>query len=324
MAEASDGSLGAAGRLEFGYRPDADTVTTIGYRLDPMRRYDATSFSGRDKGSLTFGTSRKVSEQWSYTGESIYSAFGSRPSLTSGYGVTYTPNQRWSYDGMITHGESQDDNGTTLERRGLSIGLRYNHDELVAADLRAEWRDEKSDRPGNALDRETWLLSGIYENQTSEDWRFVSSLDMVISESDQSSFRDGRYIEARLGYAWRPVSNDRINALFSYTYLEDLPGADQVNIDGNLDGPEQRSHILNSAISWKADPQWTLGAKYGFRLRESADRGTNVFTSSEAHLLVVRADYHVVHNWDIMGELRGLWTPSSNTQETSVLISTQN
>ena len=44
-----------------------------------------------------------------------------------------------------------------------------------------------------------------------------------------SDIRDGRYIEARLGAAYRPVDNERVNALFSYTYLEDLPGQDQVD-----------------------------------------------------------------------------------------------
>ncbi|MBJ2151579.1 hypothetical protein [Paracoccus sp. IB05] len=320
LAEASGGSLGGAGRLEFGYRPNDNTTTTIGYRLDPLRRYDTGSFSGRDKGSLVFGATSKVNDRWSYLSETTYSAFGTRPSLTSGYGVSYTPSERWIYDGTLQFGESREEDGSTLERRGLSLGLRYNEADAISAGLRGEWRRETSDRPGNALDRDTWLISGFYETKVSEDWRFVSSVDAVISDSDQSSFRDGRYVEARIGYAWRPVENDRINALFSYTYLHDLPGADQVNIDGNVDGPRQKSHILNAAVSWKADPVWTLAAKYGYRMREAADRGSNDFTRSEAHLAVLRADYHIVHNWDVMAEVRGLWTPGSNTTEKAALL----
>ena len=320
LAEASDGSLGGAGRVEFGYRPNDATTTTIGYRLDPLRRFDANDFSGRDRGSLVFGTSSRVNDRWSYLSESTYSALGTRPSLTSGYGVTYTPSERWKYDGTLQFGESREEDGTRLERRGFSLGLRYTEADLVSAGLRGEWTNENSNRPGNALDRDTWLVSGFYETKVSEDWRFVSSLDAVISDSDQSSFRDGRYVEARIGYAWRPVENDRINALFSYTYLHDLPGADQVNIDGNVDGPRQKSHIVNAAISWKADPVWTLGAKYGYRLREAADRGSNDFTRSEAHLAVLRADFHIVHNWDVMAEIRGLWAPGSNITEKAALL----
>ncbi|WP_283180048.1 hypothetical protein [Gemmobacter sp. 24YEA27] len=319
-AELSDGSLGGAGRLEFGYRPNDNTTTTIGYRLDPLRRFDASDFSGRDKGSLVFGSSSQVNDNWAYTTESNYSAFGTRPALTSGYGVTYTPDQRWRYDGMIQYGEGRETDGSSLKREGLSLGVRYSEAEVMSAGLRGEWRRERSDRPGNELDRDTWLISGFYETKVSQDWRFVSSVDAVISESDQSSFRDGRYIETRLGYAWRPVENDELNALVSYTYLYDLPGADQVNIDGDVNGPKQKSHILNAAISWQVDPLWTLGGKYGYRLRDSAGRGTSDFTSSEAHLAVLRVDYHVVHNWDVMAEVRSLYAPRSDTTETGALL----
>lgn len=320
LAEVSDGNLGAAGRLELGYEPDAESRVTLGYQLDPMRRFDASDFSGRDRGSVVFGVDRRISDRWSYTGETSYSAFGTRPALTSGYGVSYTPTDSWRYDAMLQFGESREADGSRLERRGLSLGVRHNQGEDVSAGLRGEWLRENSDRPGNALDRDTWQLSGFYETKVNSDWRFVSSLDAVISESDQSSFRDGRYVEARLGYAWRPEGNDHINALLSYTYLYDLPGPHQVNIDGDVNGPRQKSHIINAAINWQANPVWTLGAKYGYRLREAAPRGTDSFTRSEAHLGVLRADYHVVHNWDVMGELRVLHTPTTSTTESAALL----
>lgn len=320
IAEVSGGSLGAAGRLELGHEPDADSRVTLGYQLDPMRRFDTSNFSGRDRGSLVFGMDRRINTRWSYTGETSYSAFGTRPALTSGYGVSYTPADSWRYDAMLQFGESRETDGSRLERRGLSLGVRHNQGEDVSAGLRGEWLREDSDRPGNALDRDTWQLSGFYETKVDPDWRFVSSLDAVISDSDQSSFRNGRYIETRLGYAWRPESNDHINALLSYTYLHDLPGPDQVNFDGDVNGPRQKSHIINAAINWQANPVWTLGAKYGYRLRESAPRGTDSFTRSEAHLGVLRADYHIVHNWDVMGEVRLLRTPTTRTTETAALL----
>ena len=320
LAEISDGSLGAAGRMELGYQRDSDTRVFLGYSLDPMRRFDASDFSGRDRGNLVFGLDSRINDRWSYTTESNYSAFGTRPSLTSGYGVTYTPDQNWRYDATLQFGDSRESDGTTLRRRGLSASLRYAEGEDVVAGLRGEWLRMRSDRPANELDRDTWLAAGFYETKVSPDWRFISSLDTVISNSDQSSFRDGRYIEARLGYAWRPESNDHINALLSYTYLYDMPGPDQVNIDGDINGPRQKSHIINAAVNWQASPVWTLGAKYGFRMRESADRGSSDFTRSEAHLGILRADFHVVHNWDVMAEARILRTPSSNTTERSALL----
>ncbi|MGN0933645.1 hypothetical protein, partial [Falsigemmobacter intermedius] len=320
LVEGSDGSLGAAGRVELGFRPNDRSRMTLGYELDPMRRYDSVAFRGRDRGNLVFGLTSEMNERWSYVTEARYSALGSRPSLAAGYGLTYTPSEAWKFDALIQEGETREEGGFTLKRRGLSLGAKHQQGEEINAGLRAEWHRERSNLPDNRFTRNTWLVSGNYDVKISEDWRFVSALDSQLSKSDQSSFRDGRYIEARLGYAWRPAASDHLNGLISYTYLQDLPGADQVNIDGEVEGPRQKSHILNAAISWKADPLWTLGAKYGYRLRRSADRGTDTYVRSEAHLAVLRADFHVIHNWDVMGEVRGLWTPASGRTETTALL----
>jgi len=42
--------------------------------------------------------------------------------------------------------------------------------------------------------------------------------------------------------------------------------------------------------------------------------------TSQAHLGVLRADYHIVHNWDVMGEVRALHTPASKATEFSTLV----
>ena len=132
--------------------------------------------------------------------------------------------------------------------------------------------------------------------------------------------RDSRYVELQLGYAYRPVQNDRLNALVSYTYLYDMPGADQVNVDGDADGPKQRSHILNLGLSYDLNQQFTLGAKYGFRYREEAPRDSDAFVSSIAHLGILRLDYHVVHNWDIMAEGRAILYPKADTSDFGALL----
>ncbi|WP_051697254.1 TonB-dependent receptor [Thioclava indica] len=320
LTEVSGGNLGAASRVEMGYQPTDGTRYNFGYQLDPLRKYDTTDFRGHDNGRFILGATSRVNDRWTYTAENTYSAFGTRPSLTSGYGVNYTPDENWRYEMGLQFGQGVQDDGSTLERTGLSLGFRYSEGKDLSAGLRGEIQIQSSDDPDSDLNRDTYLLSGFYEEKTSQDWRFVSSLDAVVSNSDQTSYRDGRYVEGRLGYAYRPADNDRVNALFSYTFLYDMPGADQVNIDGDTDGPRQRSHILNAAVNYEVSRQWTLGAKYGLRWREQAPRDSDVFVRSIAHLAVLRADYHVVHNWDLMGEMRALFYPEVNTKEYSALI----
>jgi hypothetical protein len=140
----------------------------------------------------------------------------------------------------------------------------------------------------------------------SDDWRLVANVDALYSESDESSFRDGEYLEASVGYAYRPVMNERLNLLARYTYLRDLPGEDQVTADGSTEGPLQISHVVSIDGDYDLTPKLTLGAKYGFRTSQVADRGTEDFADSTAHLGILRLDWHVVHKWDVMGEVRGL------------------
>ncbi|MEO0909211.1 MAG: TonB-dependent receptor, partial [Pseudomonadota bacterium] len=141
-------------------------------------------------------------------------------------------------------------------------------------------------------------------------WRFIASFDAVISESDQTTILDGDFIEGSVGYAYRPVDNDRLNALFRYTYLEDLPGSQQVNVQNQILGPRQRSHILEADFIYDVTERISVGGKYGFRIGElETVRGSNSFVDSSAHLAIARADIHIVNKWDLLLEARALWLP---------------
>jgi hypothetical protein len=318
--EISAGDQGPAGLAQLVWNPRPGTTYSLGYRLDPTRAAESSTMSGKDRGSIIVGASSQINDQWRYTAENTYSAFGSEPAMTNTYGVTYTPSETLAYDAGFIFGSATESDGTDVERTGVSLGMRYTNGDAMSAGLRGEYRIEDSNNPVRVQDRNTLLVAGYFDRRVSDNWRLVGNLDAVISRSDEDSIRDGRYVEAKLGYAYRPVDSDRLNALFSYTYLYDIPGADQVNVDGDVNGPKQRSHILNAAMSYDLNQQFTLGAKYGYRWREEADRSTSDFVGSAAHLGILRMDYHVVHNWDIMAEGRAMAFPEAETTEFGALL----
>ena len=81
-------------------------------------------------------------------------------------------------------------------------------------------------------------------------------------------------------------------------------------------GPLTRAHILSVDGIYDVNRYLSIGAKYGFRISESAARDDrDNFTDSSAHLGVLRADFHVVRNWDAMLEGRVLYTPSADTAD---------
>ena len=141
------------------------------------------------------------------------------------------------------------------------------------------------------------------------------------SNSNQSSIRDGDYVEASLGAAYRPIDNDRFNGLFKYVFLYDLPGPDQVGaVTGTTYAPLQRSHILSADGTYDVNQYLSIGAKYGFRIGQTAPRDDrDNWTDSQAHLGIIRADFHVVRNWDILGEGRVLYSPTAGTTDWGAL-----
>ena len=316
--EVSYGTSGWGGLAALTYDPTVDDHYYVGYQLDPDRAGFGSSLHGTDMGGIVAGAKRRHSEELSTYVENNYDMFGRRRAQTTTYGVIYTPDAQWTTNGGFEYGDIQDPDGDELTRTAVSLTLGYKNEETVSWKVRGEARFEDSDN--NALDRDTYLASANFSYKQSEDWRFIANLDAVISNNNQSSFLDGDYIEGSLGYAYRPIDNDRLNALFKYTYLYDLPGPDQITVNNGVLGPAQRSHVLSADFIYDLSDRWSIGAKYGFRIGEvSDDRTAANFTRSSAHLGVLRADYHLVKNWDIFLEARALKATEIETVDFGLL-----
>lgn len=317
-AEYSDGSLGEGGAARVTYAPTADSEVYLGYTLDPTRSEDMRELIGRDDGVIVAGTRYRYSDRFSTFAENRWDLYGTRRSLAESYGVTYTPGERWTITGGMEIGTVRDSIGGDFERRAVSLGLGYSDNDLVRGRARLEYRTEEGE--GLTRDRDTWALALGYEYKVNDDWRLLFNLDSLFSDSAEDSYRDGEYLEFGMGYAYRPVLNDRLNMLLKYTYLHDLPGEDQVTASGSEDGPMQKSHVFSVDANYDLTPKLTIGGKYGYRRSKVADRGTEDFVTSSADLAILRLDWHVVHMWDILAEGRILRTRELKIDETGALL----
>ena len=272
---------------------------------------------GRDDGVIVAGTRYRYSDRFSTFAENRWDLYGSRRSLAESYGVTYTPGERWTITGGMEIGTVRDDSGD-FERKAVSLGLGYSDNDLVRGRARLEYRTEEGE--GLTRDRDTWAVALGYEYKVNDDWRLLFNLDSLFSDSAKDSYRDGEYLEFGLGYAYRPVLNDRLNMLLKYSYLHDLPGEDQVTASGSDKGPMQKSHVFSVDANYDVTPKLTIGGKYGYRRSKVADRGTEDFTTSSAELAILRLDWHVVHMWDILAEGRIMRTRELKINETGALL----
>ena len=78
------------------------------------------------------------------------------------------------------------------------------------------------------------------------------------------------------------------------------------------------SAATSSALdaSYDVTEMLTLGGKYGVRIGEIQQRsGEDGWESSSAQIAIIRADLHVVRNWDVLVEGRSLWENTADSAQ---------
>ena len=99
-----------------------------------------------------------------------------------------------------------------------------------------------------------------------------------------------------IGYAYRPVNNDRLNALAKYTYFFNVPTTDQVTLQDTAAEFIQKSHVAAVDVS-AIELDLTVGGKYAYRLGEvSLDRVNRDFFDIGA-TRIVRTDWRFREGW---------------------------
>ncbi|UUP18962.1 hypothetical protein NTH_03448 [Nitratireductor thuwali] len=325
--EVSYGTRGLGGLAAITYDPTVEDHYYIGYRLDPDRAFDISrsdALYGVDRGAIVGGLRRRLNEVTSAYSETNYDLFGRKRSLAQTYGVVYTPDPLWTVDAGFEAGQVKDDSidsltgleRTDFDRYSGSLAVAYKDDDLgLSARIRGEARFERSE--DDSRNRNTYVLATGGTWSHDESGRVLANVDAVLSESDEGIVNDGDYVEASMGYAYRPAYHDRLNALLRYTFLYDLPGNDQISsMTGSSGGPLQRSHIVSADLTYDLLPWLSVGGKYGARFGEVRYRmsgsggGFGEWEDSAAHLGIVRADLHIVKNWDALVEGRAFYTPT--------------
>lgn len=319
-AEVSYGDGGMGGRALLSYQPVAANRYYIGYALDPGNYVANDLLSGNqidDLGGIVAGVKHGFSERLSVYAEDKYNFWSDQPSLTQVYGVTYTPTPEWKLGGAVESGRVWGDTAdlgfddSNIDRNAVSATAVYNPSDKMTASVKGEVRfDDGGAADGG--DQTAYYLAARLSNALNENWRFLASLDAVVSDATDSSI-GGNYVEASAGYAYRPVLNDRLNALAKYVYVYDVPGPDQVNIDGEIGGPSQQSHILSVDATYDLTQMVSIGGKYGLRIGEWKPEDGDGWENSTAQLGVIRADLHVVSKWDVLIEGRCLWETASDS-----------
>jgi len=315
-----DGGLGANAQATFKRSDNSEYY--LGYALSADRTdtgFATQSQSLANQGVLTFGAKTRFNDSLSVYGEERFGYGQNQTSLTHVYGLTFNPSEIWSFGANVENGQIEDNVNGTFDRTAVSLSVGRATDAMrLASNLEARFEDGV--QAGTRRDRTTWLMRNTASFDAGENWEMLGRFNFAISDSDQSDFLDADFIEGVVGAAYRPVNNDRLNALLKYTYFEDLSPSQQISAGGTQALARQKSQIFSVDAIYDVSEKLSIGGKYGFRSGEVAlSRTSDDFVTSDAHLGVVRLDYHVVKKWDLLLEGRVLSSSLADDQKFGAL-----
>jgi hypothetical protein len=272
------------------------------------------------RGKMASGFRTRYSDSASVYLEEIYTHGDVSTGLMHSSGVELAATDRLNFSVNVDYGILKDrQTDAELKKKALGLSAGYGFDNLKIFSA-LEYRVDDTEQPDASFSkRTTWLLKNSLKYQLSPDWRLIGKFDYAHSESSLGQDFDSDYTEAVVGYAYRPVEHDRLNALLKYTYFYNVPSAEQSA--GTDTSVIQRSHIGSVDVIYDLTSRWTVGGKYAYRHGEvSQDRENPEFFDSRAHLYVLRADWHFINRWDALAELRKLDLPDAEDSRSGVLV----
>ncbi|HMS20074.1 hypothetical protein [uncultured Sphingorhabdus sp.] len=295
-----EGGLGADAQLSRRYGNGSEAY--IGYSLLADRTDTGLEpvnlFTRSNRGTFTVGARHRFNSALSIYGENRIGHGGTAPSTMRSFGAKFDPNEKLSFSASFENGKVDDATTGIFRRTAGTFGFGYSTKD-VQFGSNVEARFER----GVGRDQTVWLFRNTASVQVDPDWRALGRLNVAVAEDNGSSLRAADYIEGVVGFAYRPVLNDRLNILARANYFHDLGPVGQITSGGETNSPKQRSMIGVIDINYDLTDSLTLGGKYGYRQgKVSLDRTSDQFVSSNTHLGVLRLDWRPVKQWDAVVE----------------------
>ena len=317
-AEASDGDLGAGGRLGTSFLVSERTNLYLNYALEDERTDNGMHVR---RGSLVSGMKRRLTDTSSVYVEERYQYSNALTGLTHATGINFVAQEHWNLGASAEFGTLRDyHTGAETERKAAGLRLGYG-EERMQFSTAIEYRQDDAEQPDTTVtERTQWIFRNNFKLVLTPDWRVLGKLNHSVSDSSLGEFYDGGYTEFVFGYAYRPVRNDRWSALAKYTFFYNIPTTDQVTMTNTPVEFLQRSHIAAFDLTYDVTADWSIGGKLAYRLGQvSLDRVQREFFDNTAKLAVLRVDWRFRKGWESLAEARMLDLPDVRQRKIGAL-----
>ncbi|MGQ5525476.1 Ig-like domain-containing protein [Chitinimonas sp. PSY-7] len=199
--------------------------------------------------------------------------------------------------------------GVQQEAAAVSTGLDYAVSPLWKASAKLEWRrvfDNKQVIGDQSQNQ--WLNTLAFARKLNRDWTLLARNYLLWTLNNDNAtgtakMGNAKQDRAQVGFAWRPVDNNRVNGLARYEYKM-VKDDSQPQANNGAGGDHYNAHIVSGHMDYHPSrPWWFTGRLAG---KQTTDDTLNASQKTyRAWLGSLRGVYDLTENWDI-GLMAGL------------------
>lgn len=184
---------------------------------------------------------------------------------------------------MVTNVERL--SATTGDANAAGVGLEYTASELWKGSGRVEWREDANNT--------NWLMTLGVARKMDRNWTLLARDYLSLVSARTAAGADSRQNRFQVGFAYRPVDNNKFDALGLYERKSDTSGTGAAATDSDTD-------IISLRANYHPSRPWWFSGRYAFKRVNELLLGT-VNDSYRAQLLGGRVTYDITNRWSIGG-----------------------
>jgi hypothetical protein len=174
---------------------------------------------------------------------------------------------------------------TQSNASAAAVGLEYTANPLWKSSGRVEWREDTNNV--------NWLVTAGVARKLDSDWTLLAREYASVIRPRTALGGDKLQSRFQIGFAYRPVDNNKFDALGLYERKNDRDNAAATRVAGTTD-------VISLRGNYHPSRAWWLSGRYAYKNVNELLLGT-VNDSYHAQLLGSRLTYDITNKWSLGG-----------------------